>query len=257
MENILFIYMILGGVMLFSLFLVLLIIAGKDILFSFYRRFSQRGADVFIINPSRNMSQYFKTPKDGVFKIDGKMYVTNPHKLENLSPEMIKEVKNKLSLKYNKLKKLIEKREFKQQVITKQLKGLEGSKENFQIIEALKLQFQELDTQINTLRAKLNDKEQSYFSRKRPAYFYIENDPVPKDFYELYTEMDSVVLENIISRAQTKDPKSMAQLEKDIAFIKKFVLIAVILGVLAGWFAFQNNGAIKQLADASGVILSI
>lgn len=257
MEVTLIIYMILGGVMCFSLFLVLIIIAGKDILFSFYRKFSQRGADVFIINPSRNMSQYFKTPKDGVFKIDGKMYVTNPHKLENLSPEMITEVKNKLSLKHNKLKKLVEKREFKQKIIKKQLDSLEGSKENFQIIEALKLQFQELDTQISTLKAKLNDKEQSYFSRKRPAYFYIENDPVPKDFYELYTEMDSVVLENIISRAQTKDPKSMAQMEKDISFIKKFVLIAVIIAVISAWFSFQNNGAIKQLADATGIVLSM
>ena len=119
------------------------------------------------------------------------------------------------------------------------------------------LQFQQLEIQIETLKSKLDKKTQNYFRLRRPVYFYIKGDPIPKDFFELYSEMDCIQLENIISRAQTKDPKSLKKLEADISLIKKICIGMIILGAVAAWFAFKSSSGMEQIAQHLSVKLSM
>ena len=80
-------YIILGSVFGIALLAVVMVIAGKDILIAFQRRFSKRGCDVYVANLERTISHFFMTPKDGVFKINKVSYVTNPEKTKNLTEE--------------------------------------------------------------------------------------------------------------------------------------------------------------------------
>jgi len=257
MEQLTLIYLILGGFSLFTLMIFIFVVAGRDMFFAFFRKFTRKYNDVFIVNPNKQLSHYYKKSKDGVFKIDGKMYITNPNKLLGLTDQMISEVQKSLSLGRKKLQKNIDKLSAKKELIIKQARALSDIPENVRTLNDLNMAMTELDNRIELLKSKLKDQDQGYWYNKRGAYFYIENDPVPKDFFELYTEMDSVQLENVIIRAQTKDPKSMGDIEKNILWIKRFVMFALIAGAIGAFFAFKNGSMLDQMGDKIGVAFKI
>jgi len=257
MELTTLLYMILGGVTLFGFLGVLMVIAGRDILFAFARRIFPRSCDVFIINQDRQISRYYRKAVDNVFTIEGKIYITNPNKLGALDDKMLKEVKQNMSLSLNKILKRIEKYEKKLGQIEKNIKALAPIPDNAPQIEQLRSQYAQLENTIELLNSKLKNREQSYYMARRGVYFYIEGDPIPKDFYELFTEMDSITLSNIISRAQTKDQNNLKTIEKELKMIKMLMYGCLIGAVVAGWFAFQNHGQIQQLAQNAGIALTI
>ena len=259
MSTLVLVYLIFGVFVILALGVMLLIIAGKQILFAFLERINVRGSQVFIANPNRQISHHYKTAKDGVFKIDGKMYVTNPDKLMGLSDDMLKDAKESISMGMKRIKKGIHKLQTKQGIIIKQIETMPKSKEASIMIDNLKAEWVDLDKKIELLQGKLQSREQAYYMKRRGAYFYIENDPVPKDFYEFYTEMDSVQLENVIIRSQTKDltGKSVEKMSKDLVMMKKLIIFALIAAGVAGWFAFQNNGFLQQIGEKVGVVLHL
>lgn len=257
MEMILQLYLILGIFTTFILVLVVLIIAGRDIFFAFFRRFTTKWNDVFIVNPNRQISHYYKKSEDGVFKVDKKMYITNPEKLLGLSDDMIKDIREKMSLGRKKIENRIAKFNKKKENIEKKIRMLADVPENVTALDTLNLLVQEIDNKIETLQGKLQEREKGYYFRKRGAYFYIEGDPIPKDFYEFFTELDSVQLENVIIRAQTKDPKAIANLEKQIVWLKRFIIFCLIAGAIAGFFAFRNNAMLQEIAKNLGVQISL
>ena len=78
METIVLLYSILGIFSVLVMGAVILIIAGRDMFYAFYRRIVPKGNDVFVANPNRQISHYYKKSKDGLFKIYVSMYLTNP-----------------------------------------------------------------------------------------------------------------------------------------------------------------------------------
>lgn len=257
MEQIVLIYLLIGGMSIFMMVAFILVIAGKDILFALFRRFTTKYNDVFVVNPNKQISHYYKKSKDGIFRVDGKIYITNPHKLLGLGDRMINEIRESMSLNKRKLQHRIDKLDFKADIIKKQIKSLADIPENSKLINEHSLQLTEINNSIELLKSKLIKREQNYWLDHRGAYFYIENDPVPKDFFELYTEMDSVQLENVIIRAQTKDPKGMADLDSQITWIKRFTMFALIAAAVAAFFAFKSNSMLTQLGDHLGVTFTI
>lgn len=257
MELILLIYIILGGIVCLAFLIMVLKIAGKDMLFAFFRWLMPKGCYVMIANSNRHFDTYFRVPKDGIFNIKGKKYITNPNKLMGLSEEMVKEVKQSMNLGIQRLNKSISKLEGKKGFIQKKLNSIENKEENMPIIDNLQIQYTDLENKIELLKSKLDKREQSYFMNRRSLYLYIENDMVPKDLFEFYTEMDCIQIENIIVRAQTKPPDQVRDLEKQISFIKKMVIVGAVVGALAVWFAFRSSSMIEQIAQNMGVQLTI
>jgi len=249
-------YLILGIFSCFTLGIVILVIAGRDMIYAFFRRFTVKWNDVFIVNPNKQISHYYKKSVDGVFKIDNKMYITNPDKLLSMSDNMVREVQQSMSTGLKLLKDNIKRKERKVEIIMKQIKSLKNEPDMVPLIDQYKLQITELEGKIELLKSRLTEKENNYWFNKRGAYFYIEGDPVPKDFFSFYTEMDSVQLENVIMRAQTKDPKNLAGIEKSILWIKRFVMFALIAAAVCAFFALKNNSMLQDIGKSLGVAFS-
>jgi hypothetical protein len=258
MDTMTIIYLILAGVSVLACGIVILAWAGKDIYFAIARKLFPKGKEVFVIDSSRHMSRYFKFAKDGVFKINKATYLTNPNKTLGLSDDMIKDVKEKLSMARRRLESRIATFQEKQKFISAQLEAVNREDSGaVQVVEALQLQWQTLENRVQELKGKLEQREQSYYFDRRGAYLYIENDPIPKDLHEWYSEIDSIQLDNVIARVQTKDPRNMAKMEGDIKKIKLIVLGCLLAGAIAAWFAFRSYSAIQQLAKIQGVVIAL
>lgn len=257
MDPLILAYSILGGIMCLSLVVVVLVIAGKEILFAFQRRFSKKGVDVYITDRNRDMQQHFKAPKEGTFKIDGNIYLTNPYKISNLSEDMLKKVNESMDLRKKRFERAIGKLKEKLDLVNRQISIVPNNEDSVKILQELSMFKTDLENKIELLVSKLEDREQSYYMRKKRAYFFIEGDPIPKDFFEYMTEMDSIQLENVILRAQTKDPKNILGIEKNMILMKKLLLFALIgLGICIVML-FKSNGAVVQIAENMGITLSI
>ena len=56
-------YLSIGGFMLFSLGMVVLVVSGKSIFYDFYRKVRPKGVDVYIVNGNRQISHHYKEPR--------------------------------------------------------------------------------------------------------------------------------------------------------------------------------------------------
>ena len=218
--------------------------------------FSKKGCYVFIANANRNLNIHFKTPKDNIFRIGGLPYVTNPDKVESLNEAMYAEVYKGIEKKKANFKARIDFFKGKINELGEQIKKLESPKDDIQVNQ-LKLQIKDFEGKISTITKKMNDREQVYYYQKRASFFYIEGDPVPKDFYEWYTHLDSEMIDNIMARCLIKDPKTSADLQ---AWLKKNqMFIYIIMGVLAlvAIICFRNQTALEQIAAQAGVTIQL
>jgi hypothetical protein len=204
----------------FTLIVFVGAIAGKDILMAFRRKFNPRGCEVHIVNTNRNISTHYKTPKDNMFRINDLPYVVNPDKAMGLTEKekmmvmdsiarteqswqaRIAEVENKIAI----IEGIAETKGLKEQIRAANLQEIERLKK-------IKGEFEK----------KLIAREQNYYKDKRPAFFFIEGDPVPKDFYEFYSMLDCKMIDNIITGQISKPP--MPQELKDLSNIKWIVII--------------------------------
>ncbi len=184
------------------------------------------------------------------------MYITNPDKLLSMSDKMIKEAQEKMSLGLKILKANIKRKEQKREIILKKVKALKNVPNSLPLIDKFQLQITAIEDRIELLKSRLKERINNYWFDKRGAYFYIEGDPVPKDFFSFYTEMDSVQLENVIMRAQTKDPKNLAGLEKNVVWIKKFIIFALIGAGVCAFLALKNGTMLQDIGTHLGVVFS-
>ena len=251
------IYLITGGFMVFALFLVILIIAGKAIFFEIYRRLVPRGCDVEIVNSNRQVSRYYRVPKEGQFKIKGMTYVTNPEKVMSLSDEMKQEVIKatfKRKERYERTKKRFEDKKRAAQL---SLDKLEDTPANQAQIQQYNEYIENINQRLKVLAKKQEEKEQLYYNRRRGKFYYIEGDPVPKDFFEMYTEMDSIAIDNIIARSMTKDPKAVKDFEKQLKFLKFLTICAIIAAAAAAILCVSMKTDLQTIAQSMGVTLTM
>lgn len=248
MEFITIVYIVVLSVMAFSIGLVVLIIAGKDIFFAMYRWAFRKGSDVYMTNPSRNVSYYYKVPRDGVFKIKGNTYITNPDKCSNLSEvdkiQIVNSIKKTNETYQKRIDELNKKVKFLKSVVDK-LK--DDSRKNTYNAEIRRLQ-----TIIQTFKDKQKQRTQNYFKDKRSCFFYIEGDPVPKDFFEFYSALDCKIIDNLVCRSISKPP-DVTQ-DKDFKLMKLALFGALIAAGLACYFAFTNQAKIVEVCRGLGVV---
>ena len=257
MDTLTLIYLIMGGMMMFALVVFILVIAGKDILFAFFRRFTKKYADVFVINPNRQVMHYYKKAKEGVFTIDKKMYITNPDKLFGISDAMKDSITKHLKIRKGHVEKKIAALQTRKEAAEIEMNKYKNNQENAQTINQYKQLIVELDNKIDLLKSKLDIKEENYYFNRRGAYFYIEGDPIPKDFHTWMSDIDSTQLENLIIRAQSKDPRGMKDIEKTVVWLKRFVIFILIGVAVIAFFAIKNQSALNDIAQNLGVQLSI
>ncbi len=240
------IYLVFGSTMAFAVFMAVAIIAGKDILIAFQRKFSKVGCDVYVANNTRTISHFFMTPKEGVFRIKNNPYITNPEKTMNLTEAEQKRVMESLLKRENRLKARIKE-------ITKQKSELEvlhkASKDDKQKYYIMS-QITHLEKIIRDLENRIRLKQENYFKDKKPAFFYIEGDPIPKDFYEYYSTLDSKMVDNLVSRSITQPPNAAA--DKEFKILKLIIIGAGIAAAAAAVMAFQNNSTIMEICRVVG-----
>ena len=116
---------------------------------------------------------------------------------------------------------------------------------------------EKLNQRISILKTKLDTREQLYYNQRRGAFFYIEGDPIPKDFHELYTEMDSIAIDNVIARSMTKDPKLVKNMEKEIKIIKFLIIVTGICAAGALVLGILLKTDIQTIAQSLGVTLTL
>jgi len=242
-------YLVMGISMFMGIVFVVAWVAGKDILMAFYRRFRTKGCDVFIANSNRNISHYYKVPKDNKFKIGGLPYVTNPEKTMNLSDADKDRIIDALKKREERLKQRITSLQRKKQVIDAQYKASTNPQQKFM----LQAQSAQIEVHIKKFQSMLRVKQENYFKDRRPAFFYIEGDPVPKDFYEYYSEMDSKILDNLLSRAISQAPSQKT--EQDIKLLKMFLIGTIGAAVIAAFLAYRNMTVLEQITKHFGIII--
>ena len=251
MELIGIMYLVLGLTFGLTFFVFIGVIAGNDILMAFKRWFDKKGCDVYVANTNRNISHYYMRPKEGVFKIRKLPYITNPDKTMNYTDETKKRIKDSLLKKDERIMGRIEEYTKKQDEINKMYEASKNQSQKFQ----LKSQYEYFESLIVKLKNQLRVKQENYFKDKRPAFFYMENDPIPKDFYEYMSPMDSKIVDNLVSRAKSQPPNKKQ--EKDIDTIKMLVVGAAIAAAVAGFFAFRNNSMIVEICRSLGAACKI
>lgn len=240
------IWIILGSTIGLSFFVILFVFAGKDILMALKRRFSPLGCDVYVANTNRNISHYYLTPKEGVFKIKKLPYITNPDKTMNLSEETRNKIDESITHKKERIKNRVAEYKLKQKEIDGMYKKAKTTQQKFQ----LKGQYEHFESLIVKLENQLRLKQENYFKDKRPAFFYMENDPIPKDFYEYMSPMDSKIVDNLVSRAKSQPPNKKQ--EHDIDTIKMLVIGAAIAAAVAAFFGFKQDSMIGEICRTVG-----
>jgi hypothetical protein len=231
------------------------VIAGRDVIFAFKRFFNRKGCFVFIVNSARTVEKYFLTPKNNVFRISGNLYATNPKKCLNLqekylSKEEKKKILDAITNRENDLKeqiKKIEERRKELEVYQTKLKG-EQKERVMQTILALSEKARELEK-------KISERDENYFFRSRATFFYIEGDPVPKDFYEFYSELDSKIIDNLAARAASSSAKMKGS--KDYEFMRWLAIAAAIAAVVAALLAFRNQTILTTIAQKLGAEITL
>lgn len=252
------IYIIFSVIMLMTMFILVWIIAGKEIIFAFKKFFNKKGCFTFIVNQSRFVSLYFLTPRELSFRINNNIYATNPQKCLNIETKYI--TKDEKA----KIKESLEKQETK---ILKRIEWLKKRKEKLgkfnlaaleesQKVEVLK-HLAPVEAEIKRLNSLLKniDKSENYYYKSKPCFFFIEGDPVPKDFFELYSEFDSKIIDNLAARAASSAANITGQKSFDLM---KWLIIAAAAGAcIAAFLAFRNQTMIQALLDKAGIVISI
>lgn len=247
------VYFIMSLTTLGALVVVALIIAGKDIFFALRRKFFSKGCDVFMANSNRQLNRMYLFPKDGTFKIKGKTYITNPDKVMSLGDQMKNDVNMSLKSKHERIEKQIKR--FEEKIA--ELANMASEANNESLAKKYASAIIELNNKINLLREKLKDNEEVYYFERRPAFLYIEGDPVPKNLFEWMTEMDCIALDNIVTRSLSQDPKQAKSIDKMWQAIKILLLVAAIGAAIAAFFAFKNHSFIQQIAQQQGITLRV
>lgn len=259
MDIVTLMYIYLGGFVFLALFVTLFLLAGKEIYFAIYRRVQPKGCFVFVVNSSRHTSEYYKVPKDNQFRIGNKIYITNPEKVLSMSDD--DRIKDKIKEGLDKKRKRLEARiaEFEKQkeIAIDKLKGLADLPANKPAREQYKHHIVMMEQKIAEIKSKLDVREQVYYHKRRAAFFYIEGDPIPKDFHELYTQMDSIAIDNVIARSMTKDPKAIANLEKEIKTMKFLIIISIIAAAAAAVIAITIKTDVQTIIQSVGGTITI
>ena len=250
-------YLSIGGFMLFSVGIVVLVISGKSIFYDFYRRLRPKGVDIFVVNSNRQISHHYKEPKDGQVKVNKLTYFTNPDKVMSLSDNMKKEVIEGITKKNAKIKEIIKEFEDKKETAEKLLSKTEDNEINKGEIEQYREYIETIKQRICVLKTKLDTREQLYYSQRRGTFFFIEGDPIPKDFHEQYTEMDCITIDNVIARSMTKDPKAVRNLEKELKVMKFLIIVTGICAAGALVLGILLKTDMQTLAQSMGVTLTL
>lgn len=211
----------------------IVVLCMKDIIIALKRLFKPRGCDVYIINQSRQMLHLYSVPKDGRFIINEKTYITNPNKILNLDEKTSQKVSAGLKKRRENIELLIKSLDSKQNEYASQIKKLTDDKRTEGLSE-LNAAIETISQRINLLKEDLESGEEYFYHRKRATFFYIEGDPVPKNLFDNYSEVDCNIIDNLIASCLTADAKlTITEIKKLTNGIKLWLYISAGAGVVA------------------------
>jgi len=221
-------------------------VAGKDILLAFKRKVFTKGCDVFLVTQTRNISHFYKVPREGKFIIYGFTYITNPEKMMNLDEDEKLRIIDSIMQKEERYNARIQEVKKRIQILNAQYQVTVEQNAKFQIYA----QMQQLEGIVSNFQSKLRKKQENYFKSKRPAFFYMEGDPIPKDFYEYYSTLDGKIIDNMLVRAKTEPLNK--KVESDLDKLKLIVIGMAIACIVAAYFSYKNNSMLVELCKLGG-----
>jgi len=224
--------------------IVLIVVAGKDIVMAFKRRFITRGCDVFIFDKDRRVEHYYLIPKkDGIFKIGGLPYVINPYKTLTITDVARARVNIFLKKSIDNAKKRINHLLTEKEML---LKKKEKTKQD-ELKEMIDSQIEIINTQLKSILEQLSKKEQVYFKERRPLYVYIKGDPIPKNLFDHMSPHDSQLIDNMINNALNTPPNKR---EERTMMIMKWVLYGSLIAAgIAAFLALRNQSMLKEMCQ--------
>lgn len=244
-------YLVLIGTMVFCFFVVIFWLAGRDILLALKRKIWKNGCDVYIATKTRSIMHFYKVPKDdSFFKIKDLIYITNPQKIEDLSSDTRNKVYEFLNIRRNQLEKRMKKYELKIQELQKKSDSIQDINEKSMLGQEIDYYSKLYTAAEQSLSTKINN----YSYANRRSFFYIEGDPIPKDFFESYSGIDCQILDNVAARAISADPKFKEEIEK-FEKIKKLIY-AILIGVAVSLFIlFKIQSMITDCGCSAGGLM--
>lgn len=248
MGLILILNIVIFSILGFGFFTFISIISGKSILMDFKRLIVKNGCDVYVASGNRNLNHYFMKPKDDVFRIDDKIYITNPEKTMNLSEVDKANIVKSMANHKNRIKKRIDD-------LLKKVKFLENVKESLEDEGKINLYDSEIESikdKILILEKSYKPKLHNYFKNKRPAFFYIEGDCIPKDFHEYLTDMDSTIIDNLVSRSITRPPPKLDETQKTIGTLKLMLTVLIVIVLINALVSFKNGTSLISICTKIG-----
>lgn len=214
---------LMGAMILFSF---------QDIILSLKRKFNPKGCDVYVVNSSRQMLHVYQKPKDGTFKINNKTYIVNPKKIINLDEKTSEKVSKSLKQRRNRIESLLTKLNDTLVTYDIELEAIKKAGTNNGMQELLSAK-ETVQQRIDSMKEDLESGEEYFYHKKRASFFYIEGDPVPKNLFDNYSELDCDIIDNLVMSALTKDPKSQKEFEKMVKGIKLWLYVAAGGAVVA------------------------
>lgn len=199
---------------------ILFALTWRDVWYGLKRFIDRQSCDVYIVTKTKSILNYYMRPDpEGRFKIRGKSYIGNPDKIMSLEKDLKDHVGNVLKER----KKAVEERLLR---ISNKVALLKKVADNEEQSDETRFNAEKqlvvLDQQQQRLKSLLNLKHADYIQRKRNAYFFLEGDPIAKDFMEIFSGMDCQLIDNLVSGEITKNP-----LEIDEA--REFLILKVII----------------------------
>jgi len=275
MDVMMIVYAIFAGMMGIFLIIFLMVIAGRDILHGFKRYFDKKGCYVTIISPSLGATEYYLRPNGDHFKIGGLIYATNPHKAllqmkswrdsdflrnhktdtetQKLATKTIGDIEKSLQKSNKRREEKLYDIKIKIAQVDEMLTNKAGklTAEDLEYLRNLKSKY---ETQLDKISQMSPFRESNYYKNSRPSFFYLELDPIPKDFYEEYSELDAKTIDNIISRVATQSAKKQ---EQTLNLVKWMIYGLLICSAVAAWFSFRNNAILLDMAKAAGTKINM
>jgi hypothetical protein len=249
MDMMIFVLIFCASLFIIVLLGIVMVISGKDIFFAFKRVFSKNGSDVFIANTNRVITHFFKVPKDDAFIINGQKYITNPDKCMNLNEIDKIRVYESMNKKAIRLQARISEIDAKIELLQGFINTTKDDSEKI-VYQSELIRHQSIK---ETYEAKLKERINNYFNRRRQCYFYLEGDAIPKDFYEYYSQIDNQILDNMLVRAISRPVDlSQEQLVKTLNFVKLGIVVCAVLLLISVALNFLNYRSIDLICAKVG-----
>lgn len=233
-------YMVVTLYVLLCLAAVLIVLGWKGIYYRLYLLIFRRACIIRIVNDDHKETEYLRTPNQGVVKVRGSTYVTNPDRVNYSALDISTE---------GQVEKYRKQVEAAKNTLEDQLGLFE---ELSQKPQENKLKLEQLEKEIKKLQRIVEKADTIIFRGRIPLFTYREGIAIPIDYFAFESDKDSQILDNVVMRAQTKPSLT----SKAVEMTKWAAIAAACAAALAVVLMFKLETSVREAMQKVGVKLA-